>query len=515
MKTVARFLLLLVALSGSACVFIFNRVEVDPIDLDAQPVAVESPVKVHLTDGSTVIFPNGMTITGDTVEGSGERYDLTLTTSLPITSLSLDDVVAMESFRTEVDRAKTVLVSAATSVAAVALGALAAVAIFGSCPTIYSDAFGETVLEAEAFSYSIAPLFEARDVDRLTTRADPSGTVSLEVRNEALETHYLNHLELLEVIHEPHELVLPDHQGRAIVVGTRHPAGAIVDRAGRDLRRTLAVAADGEVFSTAAATLQGASETDLMDYIDLEFPAPVAADEVALVLRLRNSLLNTVLLYDVMLGGQGARALDWVGQDLERIGPAMDLALWYTQRMGLRVAVWEDGDYREVARIPDSGPIAYTDVAVLVPVPPGDVLRIRLSFVADSWHIDKLAIATAVRRPTVRSIPIERVVASDGTEDFPAQSSLRAPDESYLQTTPGQKFSVHFDVGPPPLGRERTFLLASQGYYIEWIRHDWITTKGAVSFTASDATLYRALLIWEAKRDTLRQRFEATRIPVR
>jgi len=513
MRIVARLLLLSIAFSWSAC--IFNRVAVDPIDPGTQPVAVRSPVKVHLTDGSTVIFPYGVTIDRDTVEGPGLRYDLTLTSQVPVTSLPLDDVVAMENFRTEVEVAKTVLVTSATSVAGVVVGVAAFKAIFGSCPTIYSAADGETVLEAEAFSSSIAPRFEARDVDRLTTRADLSDTVSLEVRNEALETHYINHLELLEVAHEPHELVLPDNQGRAIIVGIRHPAGAIVDRAGRDLRSTLA-AADGEVFSTDSATLRGADPTDLMDHIYLEFPALAGADEVALVLRLRNSLLATVLLYDVMLGGQGARALDWVGQDLERAGPAMDLALWYVRRMGLRVAVWEDGHYRTVTRIPDSGPIAYKDVAVLVPLPPGEAPRIRLSFVADNWRIDKVAIATVVKKSAVRSIEVGRVVSSDGGMDIPARDSLRAPDESYLQTTQGQSFSVQFDVGPPPSGQERTFLLASQGYYIEWIRRDWILSAGrATNFTLSDATLYATLLKWQAKRDTLREQFEATRIPVR
>jgi hypothetical protein len=44
------------------------------------------------------------------------------------------------------------------------------------------------VLHAEAFSYSIAPLLEARDVDRLATQPDADGHLRIEVRNEALET---------------------------------------------------------------------------------------------------------------------------------------------------------------------------------------------------------------------------------------------------------------------------------------------------------------------------------------
>ena len=64
------------------------------------------------------------------------------------------------------------------------------------------------MLEAEAFSYSIAPMFESRDVDRLAVGVDDQGEVRLEVRNEALETHYINHFELIEVGHASHEQVV-------------------------------------------------------------------------------------------------------------------------------------------------------------------------------------------------------------------------------------------------------------------------------------------------------------------
>jgi hypothetical protein len=57
------------------------------------------------------------------------------------------------------------------------------------------------VEEAELFSNSIAPLFEARDVDRLQAQPDANGMLRLDVRNEAMETHYINHLQLFEVQH--------------------------------------------------------------------------------------------------------------------------------------------------------------------------------------------------------------------------------------------------------------------------------------------------------------------------
>src|SRR5678809_654746 len=95
------------------------------------------------------------------------------------------------------------LATAATMAPGVGLACALDPKCFGSCPTFYRDSAGTPVLEAEGFSYSIAPLFEARDVDRLRARPGSDGKLALEVRNEAFETHFLNHLELLEATAAP------------------------------------------------------------------------------------------------------------------------------------------------------------------------------------------------------------------------------------------------------------------------------------------------------------------------
>jgi hypothetical protein len=344
------------------------------------------------------------------------------------------------------------------------------------------------------------------------------------VRNEALETHYLNHLELLEARHGADEFVLPDEHGPPLAVRDLRPPVLARDRAGRDVTPALR-AADGVVFSTDSGTLARAGGDDLDDHIDLTFPAAGRADSVALVLRVRNSLLNTVLLYDGALGA-GARALDWMGQDLQRVSGAVAMGRWYNERMGMHVAVRAAAGYRVVARVGDTGPIAYHDVAVIIPVVPDsgrsagrdDTLRIRLSFTADNWRIDRVAIAGSFRRPNIRTIPVQEVRRDDGTADTAARASLRSPDESYLVTSPGQRFGVVFDVGTADRttgGSERTFLLASQGYYTEWVRGAWIKAPTAAVFTPSDLTLADVLRRWQAKRTTFERQFYTSRVPVR
>jgi hypothetical protein len=253
--------LVLCATVSSAC--ISRRVDVEPVSTRA-PVLVTSAVKAHLKDGATVVYPDGVRVTGDALEGKGTRYDVTLKTATIVESVPLADVIGMETFRTRVNAVQTTLLSAATAFGVYA-GALAlAIALFGSCPTVYSA--GGAVEEAELFSNSIAPLFEGRDLDRLQATADAQGNVVLEVRNEAMETHYINHLELLEVSHGPDERVVPDQHGTAIVIGKLRKPRTAVTRAGKDVRNLFA-APDGRFYAADANTLTRVTDTDMEDSI--------------------------------------------------------------------------------------------------------------------------------------------------------------------------------------------------------------------------------------------------------
>src|SRR6266700_1762590 len=196
----------------SACIHVYQSIRPRPLDPHT-PVVVTTPVKAHLVDGSTVVFLAGLTVDSAEVRGDGNRYSLTLRDSAAVSSIPLDSIVGMEAFEQSVNSASSFVVSVlATSGMAGVVGVLA-VAIFGSCPTVYADSAGTALLQAEGFSYSIAPLFEARDVDRLRVAADSDGVVRLELRNEALETHYLNAAALLEGRHDADEFVVPDARG--------------------------------------------------------------------------------------------------------------------------------------------------------------------------------------------------------------------------------------------------------------------------------------------------------------
>jgi hypothetical protein len=56
---------------------VFHRVQVQQV-VPRDAVTVTSAVKAHLKDGSTVVYANGVTVSGGMLRGAGVRYDLAL-----------------------------------------------------------------------------------------------------------------------------------------------------------------------------------------------------------------------------------------------------------------------------------------------------------------------------------------------------------------------------------------------------------------------------------------------------
>ena len=491
---------------------IVHRVDVVPVDVSAEaPIEISSPVKAHLYDGSTVVFPEGINIYDGKVHGRGEKFNLALENNKFVDEIELEEIAAMESFQTPVNAPATAAASTVGTAGWIAIGSLAAIALFGSCPTVYSADSGDPILEAELFSYSIAPSFQARDIDKLSLKHIRDGYFELDFRNEMLETHYIDQLEILEVAHTTNEVAYPDSTGQPIVVAKTVAPASAVDQDGRDILSEI-TSADGRMWSATSNRLANVGLHDFQDSLDFEFSVPKESGDFALILRMRNSMLNTVLLYDVMLKGQGFAALDWMGHDLNHLGNRAELGLWYRKNMGMTVSIWRDGEFHKVGRIGDQGPIAWSERAFVLDAPRGDSVKVRLTFVADNWRIDQVALAIDTQRGNVRIIPVATAKSLEADRpDIP--DYLARPDEKYLITRPGESVQLGFDVGEST--QSRTFFLASAGYYMEWMRSEWLTEEHRRKFEPTPDALIQSLQLYAQKRDTYRQQFESTKVPVR
>jgi hypothetical protein len=516
-------MMILSSAAAAGCIHVFVKTLPVAVILPATGTTVVStPVKVHLVDGRTVLFRPGAAIDQSAITGAGESYALLAHSGegTKVSRVPLDSVVGVETFEEHVLAAPTLVVSAATSVLTLAATGLLLKVAFGSCPTVYADTGTGPVLEAEGFSYAIAPLLEQRDLDPLRVQADADGMIRLDLRNEALETHYINNIELTAVRHPRDGRAIPDQDNRPVVVSSVVPLATATDRAGRDVRSTLA-ASDGVLFSTAPTTIDAARVGDLDDWIDISATNLPPGDSVAVVLRLRNSLLNTVLLYDGILGGRDA--VDWLDRGLENIATAVDLGRWYTRTMGMRASV--SPGRSDDARLSDVGPLAFRDVAIVLPRPRHDAgsVRIRLRFVADEWRIDYAAIAATIARPSSTTIPLRRVmvVSRDGAPALPdtaALAALREPDSRYLETLPGQHMQLEFQPSPDRRQTDSTttYMIAWQGWYREWIRGSWLAApKRHAPWAANDSSVVTALRDWHVHEAEMERAFYSTRIPVR
>ncbi len=502
------FWVLIVSLfiAHTSCVYIFRE---DKIETNISSTMVESPVKAHLKDGTTALFSEGALFTPTQIIGDGVLYSIDLEYGSSISELEREEVAAYEVFSNQIDYGRSVGTSVATSLFATALTPLLLVAIFGSCPTIYSDTGSGEVLEAELFSNSIAPILEARDVTSL--KAKPiNNLLQLKVKNEALETHYINHLELIEVLHEPGREIIPTNYGIPLSTGNHLDPVHAYNSLGEDVTDFVSVK-DGKSYEYEIST---DIEELQWDHIDLTFP-PTNTESGALMLRLRNSLYTTILLYDFLLADQGINALDWIGKDLSTVTEAVALGdLLYTY-MGIRIEKFNGIEYEEIGRISNTGPIEWKDIAVPIETMANDSVRLRLKFMADSWRIDQIKFAAQVSEPEVNYLPVYDIHDGKGADDKESRNSLAQDDEIYFVTYPGEHVNLSFQTNKVPDDMEVSYLLAGQGFYIEWIRNSWVEGKeSSGSLTYSSEMMAKAQQKWQLEKKEFEKQFFNSKIPV-
>jgi hypothetical protein len=503
----------LLGLTLAACVVVSTRTGPFALGRDHPEGFVRSPVKAHVLDGSTIVFADGAFIEQGRVRGRGIRVSPLLEQGMPAEHvISLDSVAGMEVYERRMN-ARTLVYAPVTAAASVVGAAALMAVIFGSCPTVYADSAGQPTLQAESFSYSIAPLLEKRDVDRLHVVADAGGIIRLNVRNEAAETHYTDQLALVEVRHAAGETVYPAAKRGPVAMRDMSQPLRATDAAGRDVARIIA-SADGNAFVSDDGILARAVDGGAPnDYIELAIPRPAGRDSIAIALTARSSLLSTVAFYDHMLARPGVHALQWLGTDLKKITSAAQLARWYAQHMGMRVQVRDGSGWSTAVRLMDFGPAAWRRIAVVVPAR-GDTVRVRLDFVADGYRIDEVRTSWDFRDAEERDVVLARVTDMRGTVLDSAGAVLRKVDDRRLEVRPGQQYLAHFEPGRAAPGT-RTYFLAAHGYYTEWVRGSWLkSATDSTAFKPNERTLRSILRQWQEGRDSMEVHFFAKRVPV-
>jgi hypothetical protein len=346
-------------------------------------------------------------------------------------------------------------------------------ACFGSCPTFYADNGLDYIVQAEGFSSSISPSLEEKDVDALYRIKPASDNFVVQLKNEAYETH---------VIRSANILALPKPEGGRVY---STPGGEFI-QAKNLLEPASAIASEGDCSEKLCSfdgeeRFSAADSNDLaaQEIIELTFNG-VPTGNVGLVIASRQTLLTTFLLYQT-LAYMGTKAGDWLAA-LERNSPEFKNLFKSRPTFGsIDVLILNNkGEWIKAGEIGETGPIA-TDIKLiplkdLIPIQNDSNVsqyKIRLRMTMGLWRIDYAALAELgesvdpiVIKPS-SAFP-QKVNSSDVVE------LLSSPD-SLLLTFPGDKFILNYQL-PPDFTRYELFM-ESQGYYLEWMRQEWLSEE--------------------------------------
>jgi hypothetical protein len=97
----------LLAVGGCA----FRSVGASALATSGDAPTVTTPVKAHLTDGTTIVYRHGVVLTHDSLQGAGTRYGLTLGDSTAVTSVSASRVASLTRFHDHYDAAASLFTS--------------------------------------------------------------------------------------------------------------------------------------------------------------------------------------------------------------------------------------------------------------------------------------------------------------------------------------------------------------------------------------------------------------------
>ena len=491
-----------------ACFYFHTEVEELPVKdlMKSESYNIESKTKVHLENGGLIVYPDGFVMQQDTLFGNGLLYNVLRDSSIEINTYPFDSTAFYEYYSNMYEPETTILTA---PVAFMGTGLLM-VAIFGSCPTIYSTEDTVSALEAELFSYSVAEMFEQSDLDKLNYLTVKNNKTKLLLTNEALETHYIDKLALGIVEHNKNYQAFPTDEEEVLLVGEYANPIHVENRKHESIEK-LVTNKDSLFYETDSLLLKELTNRITSDWIDLEYDIPPGKEEAVVVVNYKNTLLNTILLYDVMLGSQGAEAVDWIGDKTDNLWYAYNFDKWYRSHFGIHVKVFDGDEYTEVYRLSDTGPITWHESAFEIEIPEVNKLKLRLEFLPDNFKIDQVNVSFDLSEDyEYKEINVSEMTNNHNSQKV-ASLLLNDDDEEYFITHPGDSYNLIFDTPPCPGNKVQSYFVSSNGYYVEWIRKDWIKNglqlnKGIV-FDYNDDAIKRTAEIWLSKRATFEKLF--------
>ena len=440
-------------------------------------ISSSSFFKVHFKNGDVGVMNSwDLKPSGDTLFGKGSLYNYNRSLikegelSFDLEEIAIIETNELANLQSkDKNRMTAITILAAANLIGDAICLTNPKACFGSCPTFYleeNDNLHST--RAEGFSSSIAPVLERKDIDALqyVTR---SREFHLRMKNEALETHVINEVFIEAVLKNVDEKVYADRYNNYYrCKGHLPPAMAKV--ANRDILDKVKAIDEKEYFSV----------TDSLDLftreeIYLNFDS-MPGQEKGLVLNFRQSLLTTFLLYS---------GISYMGDEFGQIFANIEnndksrkyFSLPYDKLGGIKVYIKNpDKKWVFVEEIKETGPIAKNLNIIRLPSSEnGQATEIKLELTKGLWRVDHVGLTTIIEKTEALKVAVTDIESINGETYTPDE--IAHDDEAYLISLPGNEFRLKFELPEIPRTKEFELFLSTKGYYLEWIRKEWLEEK--------------------------------------
>jgi len=363
---------------------------------------------------------------------------------------------------------------------------------------------------------------EGNDLDLLNQEATDDSIYNLKITNEALETHYINKMDLVLANHPSGTKLLPSSKGEYITILEQLPPLEAINSEGKDVT-ALVNSPDGKYYRSGTDMIKNLKSGIYYDWLDVKAKVPDNADRIKLILRYKNTLLSTILFYEVVLGSQGIDAVNWVNEMNTNGRYASQFSFVYKTFSGLQILINKNGNWVNTGSFADAGPLNWKYSAEELSSNGEKELTIRFQFIPDNFMIDYIAFDFS--DGTDDALTFEEIVPfeiKDGEGNLRNECAglLKNVDDDYLVTNPGDSYNIQYRYTKRN-DCEQTFFLNSRGYYNEWIRGSWIRNSrqanNGYTFNLLDikGTLHCLADNWEYSRDEIEREFFKNRIPVR
>ncbi len=438
-------------------------------------------LKVHFKNGDVSVFNNWkLNQSEDTLSGNGKLFNARrILEKEGDIHVSLDQIAIIETNQLEEirDRKNSRVAGLAILTAVdVIIGVICITtpkACFGSCPTFYlNDDENIHSVNAEGFSNSISPSMEMKDIDALNFWSN-SQQLHLTMKNEALETHAINEVQLLAVETPKDKHVYHTTNDRFFQVGKIVGCNNATTN-GSEVSSQLMHIDDSEYFSLSDSTDLWEKEEIILDFKAAEINNP------GLILNFRQTLLTTFLLYNG-LSYMGDEVGDYFSKIETNTLIRNKLGNPFKKMGGINVYYYNEksGKWIFSEEIYETGPIAKNLQFVRLKgfSDQKSEIKVKLEMTRGMWRIDYAALAEIEKEVVPEVIQLSEL-KKNNLPDFESLDLLLCDDEKHLVSFPGDKFDLYFDL-PLTDAEDNGYeiFLSSKGYYLEWIRESWLEGK--------------------------------------